>query len=114
MARLALALALSAAVAVAVSNAESAPDRKAQLTVLKSKPLALRGTGFHPRESVRVTLLASVKRTVRRTTAGPTGTFRVAFPAAANGCSLLVAHAVGSHGSRASARVGRPPCPPPR
>jgi hypothetical protein len=112
--KIALAIALTAAVAAAASTAESAADRKAQLSVVKAKPLALRGTGFRPNESVRITLLASVKRSVRRATAGPNGSFKVSFSRGGEGCSLMIAHAVGSQGSRASVRVGRPPCPPPR
>lgn len=114
MAKVALAIALTATLAASASAAESAVDRKAQLSVLKTKPLALRGTGFRPNEAVRITLLASIKRTVRRTTAGPTGSFKVSFSRAGEGCSLVIAHAVGAQGSRASVRVGRAPCPPPR
>jgi hypothetical protein len=103
-----------ALVALAAGAADGATQTKARLTLVKAKPLALRGTGFRPHESVRVTLLASIKRTVRRAEAGANGSFKVGFPPAADGCSLVIAHAVGSKGSRASVRIGGPPCPPPR
>jgi hypothetical protein len=106
-------IALAALVASAAAST-SAADTKARLTVVKSKPLAVRGTGFHPHEAVRITLLGSIKRTVKRAEAGANGSFKVAFRPAADGCSLVIAHAVGSEGSRASVQVGRPPCPPPR
>lgn len=107
-------LALVALVAGSASAADSVADRKAKLAVVSGKPLALGGTGFLPNERVRITLLASIKRTVRRAAAGPTGSFKVSIPPAADGCSLMIAHAVGSQGSRASVRIGGPPCPPPR
>jgi hypothetical protein len=102
------------ALAVGAADGGSATHATARLTLVKAKPLALRGTGFRPHESVRVTLLASIKRTVRRAEAGADGSFKVGFPPAADGCSLVIAHAVGSKGSRASVRIGGPPCPPPR
>jgi hypothetical protein len=98
----------------AAADGGSTPQTKARLTLVKAKPLALRGTGFRPREAVRITLLASIERTVRRAEAGANGSFKVGFPPAADGCSLVIAHAVGSKGSRASVRIGGPPCPPPR
>jgi hypothetical protein len=115
MPRLLVLTALAAGALVTLSVASGQPEQKAELRLLQTKPLALRGTGFRPGESVRVTLLASIKRTSRRATAGPNGSFKVSFPrGAAEGCSLQIAHAVGSEGSRASVRVGRAPCPPPR
>jgi hypothetical protein len=107
-------LALAALLVGSATAVGSAVERKAKLTVVKGKPLALRGTGFEPRESVRITLLAGIKRNVRRATASPAGSFRVSIAPAADGCSLLIAHAVGARGSRASVRFGGPPCPPPR
>ena len=102
------------ALASSTADAGSTATSTAKLTVVHGKPLALRGTGFRPHEAVRITLLASVKRSVRRAEAGATGSFKVAFSPAADGCSLVTAYAVGSQGSRASVRIGGPPCPPPR
>jgi hypothetical protein len=114
MIRLIVLIALSALAAVAATDASSTAPSKAKLAVVKGKPLALRGTGFRPHEAVRITLLASIKRSVKRAEAGANGSFKVAFPPAADGCSLIIAHAVGSNGSRASVQIGGPPCPPPR
>jgi hypothetical protein len=61
-----------------------------------------------------ITLLASIKRSVKRAEAGANGSFKVAFSPPADSCSLVTAHAVGSKGSRASVHIGGPPCPPPR
>jgi hypothetical protein len=98
----------------AAADTGSTAQAQARLTLVKGKPLALRGTGFRPHESVRITLLASIKRTVRRAETGANGAFRVGIPPISDGCSLVTAYAVGSKGSRASMRIGGPPCPPPR
>lgn len=114
MIRLLLLIALSALTSIGATDTGSTAPSKARLTVVKGKPLALRGTGFRPHEAVRITLLASIKRSVKRAEAGANGSFKVAFPPAADGCSLVTAYAVGSKGSRASVQIGGPPCPPPR
>ena len=107
-------LTLAALAVGSASAADTVAERQAKLAVVKGKPLALRGTGFEARENVRLTLLAGIKRNVRRATASPTGSFKVAIAPSADRCSLLIAHAVGTRGSRASVRFGGPPCPPPR
>jgi hypothetical protein len=114
MPRTALLVVLTAALAVSGSAAEAGADQKAKLRVVDTRPLALHGTGFRAGESVRVTLLASVKRLVRHAKAGRNGSFKVSFPTGGEGCTLMLAHAVGSQGSQATARVGRAPCPPPQ
>jgi hypothetical protein len=107
-------VALAALAGGSASAADTLAERQAKLAVVSGKPLALRGTGFVPREPVRITLLAGIRRNVRRVTASPAGSFKVAIAPSADGCSLLIAHAVGTRGSRASVRFGGPPCPPPR
>jgi hypothetical protein len=114
MIRLGLVIALAALSSIATTDAASTATSKAKLTVVRDKPLALRGTGFRPHEAVRIALLASIKRSVKRAEAGANGSFKVAFSPPADSCSLVTAHAVGSKGSRASVHIGGPPCPPPR
>lgn len=100
------------AVGVAAGGAGSDENRTPRLRLADAAPLTLRGTGFAPRERVRVTVVAATTRT-KRIVAGPSGVFVARFAATAvHRCDGLFAQASGSEGSLA--RLKRPPtfCPP--
>jgi hypothetical protein len=82
--------------------AAPAAAQAARLTLAGTAPLAVRGTGFHHGERVRVTIRQSSGRTfARRVTASRTGAFRLAFPHTSLPCGTWRATALGSRGSRA-------------
>ncbi|MGZ8782210.1 MAG: hypothetical protein ACXWZB_01790 [Gaiellaceae bacterium] len=86
-----------------------------RLLVMKTAPLALKGSSFKPRELVRLVVISgavTVRRTLR---ASATGTFSAAFAnVAVDRCNgWMTARATGRQGSAAVAKVGpMPQCPP--
>jgi hypothetical protein len=78
------------------------PPARAVLRPASITPLKLQGTGFHPGESVRVTVTPSTGGGVtRRVRAGRRGSFVVGFPGI-DACGGLEGDARGSRGSQAS------------
>lgn len=67
-------------------------------------PLAVRGTGFHARERVVVTVRAGTQTLVVRTTSSATGAFTARFARTLPGrmCDGLVVTAVGARGDKAA------------
>ena len=97
-------------------SAEAA-ERIADLHVVSSRPLVVRGTEFAPQERVRVIVLGGVRRASRWTTASKAGTFRLSIQGAdTGGCSRLVVAAVGAtgHAHRSPWWSARCPPTPPR
>jgi hypothetical protein len=88
--------------------------RKPTLRLVGYEPLIVRGDAFRPGERVRLFALGSLKHLNRTTTASASGAFKASFKLGSDRCSPLVVAAVGSLGSRASARVQHRPCKPPR
>jgi hypothetical protein len=110
-----VALLLLVLVIVRLVTAETAAERGPVLRLIPNQPAAVRGQGFRPGERVHLFALASLKRVSLTSVADERGTFKAAFrDLGAEGCSQLVIAAVGSEGSRASVKLGRRPCPPPR
>ena len=102
-----------AAAAVAVGSATTPP--KPRLVVATTTPLALTGSGFKSRESVRLVVTAggvTARRVLRATPAGRfTATFADIGVDRCNGG--MTARAIGLRGSSAVAKVGAmPQCPP--
>jgi hypothetical protein len=92
---------MSIAVAT-VLLAAPAGAQAARLTLAGTRPVAVRGTGFHHSERVRVSIRRSSGRTlVRRVTTSRTGAFKLTFPSVAPPCGSWTATAIGSLGSRA-------------
>jgi hypothetical protein len=86
----------------AVLLATPAGAQAARLALAGSRPVAVRGSGFHHREHVRLTVRQSDgRRLVRRVTASRSGTFKLTFPSASPPCGSWSASATGSLGSRA-------------
>jgi hypothetical protein len=106
----ALVLAASGSVA---QVGETAGTGRATLTLTDRAPLKLRGRGFLARERVRITVSAPIRKT-KRVTASVRGSFVVTFEdVVVDRCHRLIASAVGNGGSRASAKLPQPQCPPP-
>jgi hypothetical protein len=103
---LTLAAALMALSAVSAGAAACPPT----LRLVGTQPLLLRGSGFHPRERVRVTAPARSARVVRTTRRG---TFRVELEKTTptDRCSAFAVVARGAHGETVILKV-RPQCPP--
>jgi len=109
--RPAVLLALFCALASASGGGATAPQPRHRLT--NAAQLSLRGTGFQPRERVRVVVYLRV-RAVKRVVAGVHGGFVVRFvDLRRDPCAAFSAVAIGNRGSRAAFK--RPPgmCPAP-
>lgn len=92
----------SALLATAGASARGESAVKPSLWVTDASPLALRGSGFKPKERV-VVIVSAHRRVSRRTVASRGGTFELVFPGvASSNCSGFSATAVGNRGSRAS------------
>jgi hypothetical protein len=103
-------LAAVAALALACGDGSASPGDAAVLPASRHAvlqpdglaPLRLRGTGFRPRERVRVTVTPSAGAPiVRRVRANGHGRFGVTF-AGISPCAGVEARATGTRGSRAS------------
>jgi hypothetical protein len=96
---------LVTAVLLVPSAALAHESRRPQLKLVDRSPLVVRGTGFKPRERVRVELsvVASELRRVRTTRAG---TFTVAFArVTVHRCDSVRIVAVGTGGSHAALKL---------
>ena len=106
-------LIVSGTLAAASSAAGSASHPALRLS--GADPIAVRGTAFHAREQVRLTLATMGKKRTKRVLTNGTGTFRTTFDLETpydpcNGALIVVAR--GASGDSASAKyVGRE-CPP--
>lgn len=96
-ARLAVCAGIAAALLAAADSA-AAPT----LRLLKTHPVSVRATGFHARESVRITVRAGRKVTRSSVRADDHGSFTAGVRGtAAPACASLVVTATGADGSRA-------------
>jgi hypothetical protein len=102
----AAALLLAVAAPAAAAPAAAAPPPPS-LTLVRTAPLTVRGSGFAPLERVRLTAPAT-GASVR---ASSSGAFTAALPGArVSRCSALVVRAVGAGGSTALLKLPRPAC----
>jgi hypothetical protein len=98
--------------AVVLVPATSAKGLRPALRVTATKPLAVRGTHFVPREKVKVIARGDVLR-VHHVVAGADGTFRTVFTAVkVSACRGLDVQALGSRGSRADYAIETTDCAP--
>jgi hypothetical protein len=110
----AVALAAVAALAPSVASAQQLPAAaKPALRLVSFAPLTLRGTGFAPRERVRLDLSGAAAAR-RRVVALASGSFAVRFDGAAlTQCDFIRVAAVGSRGIRAGLKhLPSPACMP--
>lgn len=106
-----LALILVALVFALVAPPSGAATPKASLRLLdETAPPTLRGSGFQPREHVRVVIVAGSTRTVKRVVATALGRFGVRVRDV-DDCAGFSATAVGSKGTRASLKRVPGQCP---
>jgi hypothetical protein len=103
---------LAFGVACATADAEtglSDQSRRAQLFIVSTDPLVVRGVRFAPGERVKL-LVAVGGRSVRTSAvrASRAGRFRVLLQASAVASEAVVVQAIGARGSRASADVAAP------
>jgi hypothetical protein len=97
MVRIAVCAGLAAALLAAADSA-AAPT----LRLLKTHPVAVRATGFHSGEAVRITVQAGQRVTRSSTRANDDGRFTATVKGtAAPACASLVVTATGADGSRA-------------
>jgi hypothetical protein len=92
-----------AAVVVHRSSDGASPTtaRNARLLPTQANPLRLKGTGFVPRERVRLKVVRDMGSSARSVTASTTGSFVVIF-SRLSACDATTVTATGSRGSRAS------------
>jgi hypothetical protein len=110
VAAVAVAVAVAATVLV-LSGAER--DRPPRLRVADDAPLTVDGRGFVGHETVSVVVTNHGRSYRREVRAGDHGTFRVTLVEVRLGrCGEVRVVATGERGSRASAKLPRPLCPP--
>jgi hypothetical protein len=92
-----------AAVVVQRSSDGTSPTtaRKTRLLPTEANPLRLKGTGFVPRERVRLKVVRDMGSSARSVTASGSGSFVVTF-SRLSACDATTVTATGSRGSRAS------------
>jgi hypothetical protein len=102
---------LAAAVILALvlaASADAATQPRLRLT--KTNPVAIHGSGFQPRERIRVVVRAATGVSTRRVTAGADGrfsaTFRRAIIARCAGFDITASGSAGSH-ARLVRRIAR-------
>ena len=108
------ALACIGGLVLLVVAADGMAAARPSLVVTHFAPVTVKGAGFAPNERVVVTVVSGKDKQVRRVLAGAGGRFRVRFEVrAALACGpKLAVSALGAAGSRASARLPKPQCPP--
>ncbi len=103
-------------IALACTSASTgAAVPRAALRLLDTSPVTVGGTGFKPRELVRVTFsqgLVKQRRSLRATTTGRFSSSAGDDTRLDRCGDLLLVTAVGGRGSRASLKYPLPDCPP--
>lgn len=101
-------------VAAIGSTAGSAAKPPPRLVTVSTAPLALKGTGFKARESVRLVVTAGMAKARRILRASATGGFNASFPTVSvDRCTGGTVRAIGSQGSSAVTKLGPlAQCPP--
>jgi len=106
----AVVLLVAAALPPSLGGARSAPA----LRLVDRSPLTVSGSGFLPRERVRVTFVGST-RSARTTVTSRTGTIAVVFADTVLGrCQGARFRAVGARGDLATLKIPLPACMPVR
>ena len=97
-------IALLAAALIAVGSATAATAREPQVRLAGVDPVAVRGTGFIPRERVVVTVRATATTLRLRLTSSKTGRFIARFDRSlpTGACGEIAIRAVGARGDYAA------------
>jgi Flp pilus assembly protein CpaB len=85
----------------ASAGTDSAARARAQLHVLDTQPVVVRGVGFEAGERVQILLSTGGHSLWKTKLATPAGAFNVRFAASIGACGRYTLQAVGSRGSRA-------------
>jgi hypothetical protein len=97
----------------AAAGADGLGKDRPRLRAVSTQPLVLSGSGFKPREAVRLTASAGGTSGSRRLRASEAGTFIAEFDdIVVDRCSSLFAFARGARGSVASIKQPQLLCPP--
>ncbi len=110
MGRALTAVAVLCSVAALAQTAAGAQRATLRL-VDDTAPAMLRGSGFQPREHVRVVVVSGTARSVRKVVATRFGRFAVRIRDDVNACSGFSAIAVGNKGTRATLKRAPGQCP---
>lgn len=108
-----LSIGLTAAALALVLLAGSAPaatDAGPRVRLVSAAPLSLAGSGFAPREKVKLTVKLRGTTHHAVVTAGPGGRFVRRFALARGRCDPLTVSARGNRGSRVSWTLNVPDC----
>jgi len=101
--------ALVVVVALVACSPALATARHARLVPINGDPLRVKGTGFAPREHIRIKVFVGTRRIGRRLTASRRGSFVVTFKTV-RACDGPTVIARGSRGSRASFNLSQIAC----
>jgi hypothetical protein len=94
--------------AAALSQADAATPKATLRLIDDTTPVTLHGSGFQPREHVRILIVAGAAQSTRRTVATRQGRFAVKLVSVdLNACAGLSIRAIGSDGTKATLK--RPP-----
>jgi len=104
-------LALVALLFSLVGQSSAATSRATLRLVDDTSPATLRGTGFQPREHVRIVVVAGSTRTVKKVVATALGRFTIRVQGNVSNCVGFSATAVGSKGTRATFKRAPGQCP---
>jgi len=74
---------------------------RAQLQVMDTRPIVVRGVGFEPGERVQLMFSSGAGQRWRATEAGSAGRFTMGFGVSVGACGRFMVQAFGSRGSRA-------------
>jgi hypothetical protein len=97
----------------AATGADGLGKDRPRLRAVSTQPLVLAGSGFKPREAVRLIASAGTASATRRLQTSAGGTFTAEFPnVIVDRCSSFFAVARGARGSVASIKQPLPLCPP--
>jgi hypothetical protein len=108
-----IALALLA-LALLIPLGASATAPSPSLRIVRTAPLAVRGSHFAAAELVTIRVIGKSTLARKRVRTGPLGGFTVAFPTLMfDPCTISAIVATGASGSRAQLKVRPAQCPPP-
>ena len=99
-------LCVLAVVGVASAAPNDSAGKRAQLRVLDTRPLVVRGVGFKPAERVRMLVTTGKQSQSKTKLASRAGVVGFNFGAAFQGCGSFSVKAVGSKGTRVSILSG--------
>ena len=102
---------ISSLLGLLVGQTVAVPPKATLRLVDDTAPAVLRGTGFQPREHVRVVVVSGTIHSVRRVVATRLGRFAVRLQDDVNACVGFSATAVGSKGTRATYKRAPGQCP---